>query len=271
VQSKGIERLGKKDRLRESLFSDVFADFEGEDSAADLHPLFAAAEIQRELLLLDEGAKLGLVVEDEEVAAHFGDFGVVPGDGDVGDSDFALVSASDLDSLLLDVLEEHHVVGLVGDALQYEMVALGLVDGQQFVFLSLLLDEARVFYFADFAEELLEVVLRGSAHHFLLDLGTVPLLEAAEVDQCAGAAAVAGRAEESSGLVEFSQHAVLALQYLVDVQFLSHDSFVVHPEFGSAGGLCCTPLMLGRSHQVFDSAQFDDVARTYVGKGIRSL
>jgi hypothetical protein len=158
---------------------------------------------------------------------------VVAGDGDVGDSNLALVAATDADAVGGHVLDDHHVVGLFGHALEHEVRADGAVDGEEFELDSVLFDEARVLLLADLAVELLEVVLDGAAHHFLAHLRLVPLLQAPEVHQRASPRTLARRAQELPRLHALPQHAVLALQALpLHRHRPHHDALVVQPKLG---------------------------------------
>ena len=185
---------------------------EGDDGPSDLDSLFDPADFEGEGFFLDEGAELGLVVEDEVVVSDFVDAGVVPADRDVGDPDFALVAPPDFDAVGRDVLDDHHVVGLLRDAFQHQVLPRRLFYRQQLVLHLVLLDEPRVLLLAHLAVELLEVVLDGSAHHLLLHLALVPLLQTVEVHQSARPAALAGLAQELALLRALGQHAVLALE-----------------------------------------------------------
>lgn len=161
---------------------------------------------------------------------------MVAGYGDVGDSDLALVASADLYAILRDVLDDHHVVGLLRDPLQHQVRAHGFLNGQELEFHAVFLYKARVFFLADLAVELLEVVLQGAADHLLLHLGLVPLLQAPEVHQSTGAAALAGRAQELPRFRALGHHAVLALQHRSLAFFGSDgpDDYLlgVHPELG---------------------------------------
>lgn len=186
---------------------------------------------------------------------------MVAGDRNVGNPDFALVSATDLYAVLRDVLDDHHVVGLLGDALQHQVRPHWLLDGQQFEVHAVLLDEARVLFLADLAVELLKVVLECATDHLLLHLGLVPLLEAAEVHQPAGAAALAGRAQELPQLSALGHHAVLALQHLILAFGCDGTNYYllgVHPELG-LHFLFGVGAVVDRRDQVFHPAELYDL------------
>jgi hypothetical protein len=63
------------------------------------------------------------------------------------------------------------------------------------------LDHDRQFCLADLALELLEVVVEGAAHYFLLDLDVDPLQQALQMHRPAGARALAGIEEKVVGLL----------------------------------------------------------------------
>jgi hypothetical protein len=234
---------------------------ERDDRPPDLHSLLDPADLQLEGLLLDQGPEFRLIVEDIVVVAYLVDAGVVPTHRDVRDADLALVPPPYFDAVLRDVLDHHHVIGLLRNALQHQVLPRRLLDREQLVLDAVLFDETRVLLLADLAVKLFEVVLDGAAHHFLLDLALVPFLEAVEVHHAAGAAALAGLAEELANVGALGQHAVLALEAFggADV-VLNHDLLVVHPELGL--GLCACPDagVVDGGDQVLDSAQLDDLS-----------
>jgi hypothetical protein len=195
---------------------------------------------------------------------------VVAGYGDISHPDLAVMAAAQFDTLGGDVLDDHHVVGFFGDSLEDDVVALRLVDGEELVLDVALLDVAGVLVLADLAVELLEVVLDGAAHHFLLHLRLVPLLQAAEVDQSAGAGALAGTAEEAIGLLGLAHVAVLALLLgEVDVGVLTDDDLLGDgPELGLVLSVFAG---IGGGDEILDASEFDDLPVLYVVSEVLSL
>lgn len=86
---------------------------EGDHSPSYLDALFDLAKLQAQFLLANQGAELGLIIKDEVIVAIFANSRVVAGDGDVGDPNFALMPAADSDAICRNILDHHHVVGLV--------------------------------------------------------------------------------------------------------------------------------------------------------------
>lgn len=140
---------------------------EGDDGPTDLDALLDLAQLQAQLLLTDQGAELGLVVVDQVFICVFADAGVVARDRNVSDSDFAFVTASNADAVHRYVLNDHHVVSLLGNAFQHEVRANWSLDGEKLELHSILLDEAGVLLFADLAVKLFEIVLDGASDYFL--------------------------------------------------------------------------------------------------------
>lgn len=160
---------------------------------------------------------------------------MVSGHRDVRHSDLALVASADLYAILRDVLDDHHVVSLFRDALKHQVRTHWFLNGQELEVHAVFLNKARVFFLADLAVKLLKVILERAAYHLLLHLRLVPLLQAPEVHQPTGSAALAGCAQELPRFRALSHHAVLALQHLT----LAFDSdrpddylLGVHPKLG---------------------------------------
>ena len=123
---------------------------------------------------------------------------MLPGDGDVGDPDLALVAAPDLDRRALlgrDEVQAPLLLVLlpVAQTLQQDVRLVGLADGHHLHVLVLEPNQLREGEFADLALKLGEVVGGCNALQLLLDLAVDPGLEAADVDESAGALALAGR------------------------------------------------------------------------------
>ena len=62
------------------------------------------------------------------------------------------------------------------------MLAFRFLNGKKFVLFTVFLDIARILPFANFTEELLEVIVKSSTHCLFADLGLIPLLKAFKVD-----------------------------------------------------------------------------------------
>lgn len=105
--------------------------FESDDSPANLDALLDLVKLQTEPLLADQRPKLRLVVKDEIVVTALANLGVVTGHRDVSHPDLALVPTADSDAVVRHVLDHHHVIGLVRNTLQHEVVANGPLDGEQ--------------------------------------------------------------------------------------------------------------------------------------------
>ena len=187
---------------------------EGDDSPADLYPLLDPGHLQKQVVLPDQSSKFALVVKNKVLVPHLVYSRVVPRHTDIGDSDFAFMAPAYFDPIGGNVLDDHHVVGLLGNAFQHEMLACWFFNGHQLVFYVIFLNETRVFLLADLTVEFLEIVLDGAPDHFLLDFGLVPLLQTVEVYQPASPTAFARLAKKLSFLSALAQHAVFALQCL---------------------------------------------------------
>ena len=68
-------------------------------------------------------SKFGLIIEKKIVVSDFLNFGVIAGDRYISDADFALMTSSKFDSILWDFLYYHHIVSLIGDSLQHNMLS----------------------------------------------------------------------------------------------------------------------------------------------------
>lgn len=176
----------------------LLADVQDHHCPSDLDALLALRpDLHVQVVLLDQRAELRLVVVDVEARPVELYDRVVAGHGDVGDSDFAVVAAAELDASLGDVLDHHDALGLLAGSLQDEVVALGLFDGQQLDGpVVRRLDDDWQLRLADLALELLEVVVERAADHLLLDLDADPLQQALQVHRPAGARAPAGIEQE---------------------------------------------------------------------------
>lgn len=135
---------------------------------------------------------------------------MVPRHTDVCDPDLTLMSSSDLDAIIGNVLDNHHVIGFLGNALKHYVLPCRFLDRHQLVLIAVLFDESGVLVLADLAVKLLEIVLDGAPNDFLLHFRLVPFLEAVEVHQTACATALAWLAQEFSFLCALSKHTVFA-------------------------------------------------------------
>jgi len=149
---------------------------EGDDSPANLNPLLDPGNLQEQVVLLDQRPEFALIVKHEILVPHFVDSGVVSRHADIGDPDFTLMPPSDFDPIAGYVLDHHHIIGLLGNTLQHQVLPRWLLYGHQLILDAVLLDETRVLFLADLAVKLLEVVLDGAPHHLFLYLRLVPLL-----------------------------------------------------------------------------------------------
>ena len=107
---------------------------------------------------------------------------MVPGHGNISDSDLAFMSPAKLDSLIGDVLDHNHALFLVTGAFENEVIALGLFDGQQFLVDAIDVDDHWELGFADLALEFLKVVVLGATDDLFFDLEVNPLSKTLQVD-----------------------------------------------------------------------------------------
>lgn len=121
------------------------------------------------------------------------------------------MSSADLDAVVWNVLDDHHVVCLFRNALEHQVLPGRLINREQLILDPVLLYKTGVLFLAYLTVELLEIVLDSPSDNFLLDLRLVPLLEAVEVDEATSAAAFAGLTQKLTHVSALGQHAVLAL------------------------------------------------------------
>jgi len=129
------------------------------------------------------------------------DVGMLPGDRNVSDPDFALMPSAQFDSPLRSVLDHHDAFLLLTGSLEDQVGPLRPVKGYQLLIVdlavfSLHLDVARQLAFADFALEFSKVVVLSAPDNLLLHLHPNPLCQAAVVHSPTGAMALAGVEEE---------------------------------------------------------------------------
>ena len=134
------------------------------------------------MILLYQGTKFAFVVEYEVVVSVFIDSCVVSWNAYVSDSDLAFMSSTDFDAVGGNVLDNHHVVGFLWDALEHDVLTDWFLDWHQLVFFVVLFNKARVLLFADFTVKLFEIVLNGTADYLFLHFWLIPLLETVEVN-----------------------------------------------------------------------------------------
>lgn len=199
-----------------SLFLGLFllAEHEGDNGPADLHchPLAGHGQV---VLDLDEGAELGVVVEDGEVAVLVLYLGMGPAHRDVGHAHLALVPPANLDDVLGGLQNVEVLLALVRQGLKDDVgLVLGPLDAEEVVVLSALDDGAGHGLLADLALIPCEVY-EGGGVGLLHELGPHPHFQAADVDESATPLAVAGRHHEVlGGLLLHQAEAARPLQSL---------------------------------------------------------
>ena len=82
------------------------------------------------MILAHQSAEFRFVIKDKVLTAYLLDLCMVTRNRDVSHSDLTVVTATQLDTLGRDVLNDHHVVGFLRDSLEDYMVAFGLFDGE---------------------------------------------------------------------------------------------------------------------------------------------
>lgn len=110
--------------------SHLFSFFKSHNSPSDLNALLDATELDLQLLLPHQSAKLRLIVKDIVIVTDLLDFRMVSRDGDVSYSYLAVMSAAQFYPLCRNVLNDHHIIGLFRYAFEDDMVAFGFFDGK---------------------------------------------------------------------------------------------------------------------------------------------
>ena len=137
-------------------------DREVDDSAADLHGLVEAGQKWRSLLHQNQSTKLALVIFKQELSSLELDFRVASRDGDVIDSQIALVASSKLEDCLAgtgpNYVDNSGVILLLRKTLQHHEVALRLLILHQVISVPLGFHHERISGLTDLALESLPEV-----------------------------------------------------------------------------------------------------------------
>ena len=187
---------------------------EGDDSPADLYPLLDPGHLQQQVILPDQCSKFAFIVKNKVFVPHFVYPRVVPGNTDIGDSDFAFMASSYFDAIVGYVLDNHHVVGFLRYAFEHEVLTCWFFNGHKLVLYIVFLNKTRVLFLADLTIEFLEIVLDGAPNHLLLYFGLVPLLQTLEMHQTTSSTAFARLTKKLSFPSALTDHAVFALKCL---------------------------------------------------------
>ena len=102
---------------------------EGDDSSADLYPLLDPGHLQQQVVLPNQCSKFALIVKNKVLIPHFVYPCVVSGNTYIGDSDLAFMTPSYFDAIIGYVLDNHHIVGLLGYAFEHEMLTCWFFNG----------------------------------------------------------------------------------------------------------------------------------------------
>lgn len=90
--------------------------FESNNSSSYLYTLLYARDFQVKSILLHQSAKFALVIKYIIIVLNFIDPGMISWHRNVSNSDLALMSSSDLDAIRWNILDDHHIVGLLADS-----------------------------------------------------------------------------------------------------------------------------------------------------------
>jgi hypothetical protein len=121
-------------------------------------------------MLSYQRSEFRLVIEEIIVVSDFLYFGVIAGNGYIGDANLTLMSSSKFNSILGYFLYNHHIISLIGDTLEHNMLSRWFLNRQQLILNVFFLDVTRILILAYLAIEFLEVILNGASNQFLLHL-----------------------------------------------------------------------------------------------------
>lgn len=172
------------------------------------------------LFELDEGSKLGLGVCDVEFSLFQGDFGMLSGDWDISDSNFALVASADLDGRVLfggDQVQASllFVLLTIAETFEKDVRFIGLGDSHHLDVLVREADDLGEGELANFTLELGEIVWDSNALQILLHLAIDPSLETSNMNEPAASLAVTGGNQGISlTLIVNETHLAVVLSFL---------------------------------------------------------
>jgi len=129
----------------------------------------------------------------------------------ISNSNLALMPPPQFNPLIRNILNDHHIICLVRNPLQYQILPGWFFNRQQLIFLLILLNKPRILFLTHFTIKLLKIILYRPPYNILLHLRLIPLLQAMEVNQATRTAALAGTAQKLSWLSTLSHHAIFAL------------------------------------------------------------
>ena len=152
-----------------------------------LNPLLDSCHLQHQIIFFDQGAKFTLVIKNKVLVIYLINSSMISRYTYVCYPDLTFMTSTDFYAVVWNVLDHHHVVCLLGYALEHYVLACWLLDRHQLMFSVVFFDETRVLVLADFTVEFLEVVLDGASDDLLLHFGLVPFLETMEMNQSTSA------------------------------------------------------------------------------------